>query len=63
MQVNLNEMMMQLHAKGLPLAASMVTIACRRASLQSLSCAPMTVSPLCQCGHSGTPIYTASQGR
>ena len=55
MHVNRYEMMMQLHAKRLPLVASMVTIACQRAPLQSLYFAPMTVSPLCQCGRSAKP--------
>lgn len=53
---------MQLHAKVLPLAASMVSTAYWCTTLQFLSRLPMIVSALCHCGHSATPICTASQG-
>ena len=52
---------MQLHAKVLPLAASMVSTTYLRTPLQPLSGLAMIVSSVRHCGQSATPIRTASQ--
>ena len=62
MHVYQTQVMMQLHAKVLPLAASMVSTACRGTLLHSFSRLPMIFSSLCRCGHTATLIRTASQG-